>query len=215
MKSQQKEFHEIQLTGDSLKNKIGLFAGKDGFVDKQSFFKTCTEKFHFTQEQAEEVTNETFRRAWRYGTKGVHRVFLQGILGKFTPQDAVPLFALTYDGGLYHQDGSFNEKLFVLLEKKYACEDDDGEKIISLHLMKKFLEKETHQPDRIAKAPWMYQQGTLKNQEELFNLFFSKLVTRYIKKEGYATLRNLKLWYVNSKAILDEIEAGKLPGKRL
>ena len=100
-------------------------------MDKKSFYKTCVEKFHFTQEQADEVTNETFRRAWRYGTKGVHRFFLQGVSGKFKPQDAVPLFALAYDGGLYHQDGSFNEKLFELLEKKYTCEDWDGEKIIT------------------------------------------------------------------------------------
>ena len=160
------------------------------------------------------------RSAWTYGTPGVERIIFQGICGQFKPHSGIPFFTLTYDGGLYHLDGSFNEKAFAILEKRYACEDWDGEKIISRALMKRFLEKETYQATRASHAPWLYQKRGMQNHEETFNLFFDKLISRYKinsftqNKEGYVTLRNLKLWYVSGQTILNDIESGRLPAKQ-
>ena len=220
MKSRKEKFYSIKLTTEALLNRISIFAGNDGYVDAKSIQDTCVNRLHLTEEKSREIAMNTTWGAWYCGIPGMTYSVFAGVYGRFQPKDAIPLFLLGYDAGLYDQKGNFRENLFHLLEKKYAIEDEDGEYIISKTKMKEFIEKEAQQPTRLMNATWSYQNFGITGNKDEFDIIFDKMISRYKKNnanldEGYVNVRDLKLWYVNSKYVVNQIEREALPARCL
>lgn len=212
MNSHKSKFYEVKLTEDALLNKISFFADKEGYVDAQSIRDAYVNKLHLSEAKSTTIAINTLWNALYQGIPGITYSFFSGIYGRFKPKDAVPLFTLAYDGGLYDKKGTFRDDLFKILEEKYAVEDWDNEKIISKTKMKEFLEKETQQTTaRSQNATWAYHNLAIPNQDE-FDAIFDSMATRRKRnsKTGeihdFATLHHLKLWYVNSKYLTEQLK---------